>query len=74
MDNQEIKIEGMYEFDSSGDEIAYILKFSGDSNLIGNCTGNKEEYLYLANNGTTLLSNWWTCDGPGLFYKLVSIK
>ena len=51
------------------DEQSYILiEYEEDSDLIGSCTGT-EESLYIDSQNKLLQSNWWACDGPGLFYK-----
>lgn len=47
------------------------LTFDKMSTIIGSCSNEPVEYLYYKNNDNLLLSNWWACDGPGLFYKKV---
>ena len=69
-----ITAEGSYILQTNDDGVAFLLEYSEESDLIGNCSGNKEEYLYLDAAKTTLLSSWWSCDGPGLFYKQVPVE
>ena len=71
---QEKLAEGSFEIVESDTPMALLLTYTTDSELIGNCTGNNEEYLYLDESGKTLLSSWWSCDGPGLFYEQVSLE
>lgn len=73
-DDDQITAEGSYVIQVNDNEVAFLLEFSEESILIGNCSGNKEEYLYLDSAKTTLLSSWWSCDGPGLFYKQVAME
>ncbi|SHF56066.1 hypothetical protein SAMN05444483_101594 [Salegentibacter echinorum] len=47
------------------------LTFDKESSIIGSCSNEPLEYLYYKNDENLLLSNWWACDGPGLFYKKV---
>ncbi len=64
---------GSYVLQTNNDGVAFLLKFPEESSLIGNCSGNNEEYLYLDAAKTTMLSSWWSCDGPGLFYEHVTL-
>ncbi|MDR5589745.1 hypothetical protein [Christiangramia sp. SM2212] len=68
---QTITATGTFEIVESGNK-AYVLKFNEDSSLIENCSNEEEEYLYMALDEITLLSSWWNCDGPGLFYEQVA--
>ena len=72
-DKNEVSISGLYEIEMNNDGVAYLLNYPEESDLVGNCSSKKKEYLYLDDQGTTLLSSWWACDGPGLFYKQVPI-
>src|SRR5690606_33779533 len=48
-------------------EFLYTLVYGSESLIIGNCSGNKSESLYIING--TLYNTWNMCDGPGLEYK-----
>lgn len=50
-------------------EKALELTYEAEHVIIGNCYDLPIEYLYYRNDEELLLSNWWACDGPGLFYK-----
>ncbi|TRO67038.1 hypothetical protein [Christiangramia sabulilitoris] len=73
-EDREIMAEGSYRIDYSNEGIAYLLNYSIKSDIIENCSGDNEEFLYLDPSKTTLLSSWWSCDGPGLFYQQVPIE
>ena len=73
-DENEVSISGLYEIKMNNDGVAYLLNYPEESDLVGNCSSKKKEYLYFDDQGTTLLSSWWACDGPGLFYKQVPVK
>ena len=60
---------GYYSFHEQ--EQAFILNYNKSNPLIGNCTSESKEYLYFDENKAYLLSNWWACDGPGLFYERI---
>ena len=70
-DGRKITAEGSYTVTIQNNETAYSLEFNEQNNLIGNCGAGPTEYLYLHSDNKTLLSNWWACDGPGLFYKRI---
>ncbi len=65
-----IPVSGWYIFTEKYGEQAFVLSYGEANDLIGSCT-SLEEYLYFDSNNENLLSNWWACDGPGLFYKRV---
>ena len=60
---------GNYTFDEK--ENFFLLNHSQPSVLVGNCSSDTTEYLYLDEKNYYLLSSWWACDGPGLFYERV---
>jgi hypothetical protein len=45
------------------------LTYDEANDIVGSCSSQSVEYLYYRNDENLLLSNWWACDGPGLFYK-----
>ncbi len=51
-------------------EFLYTLTYGSESIIIGNCSGNKSESLYIING--TLHNTWNMCDGPGLEYKKIN--
>ncbi|APS40019.1 hypothetical protein [Salegentibacter sp. T436] len=52
-------------------EKALVLTYEEEQAIIGNCYNIPVEYLYYSNDEELLLSNWWACDGPGLFYERI---
>ena len=60
---------GSYTFDN--DNQNFLLDYDNPNNTIGNCGSDSQEYLYFHQDGKILLSNWWACDGPGLFYERI---
>lgn len=70
----ETTVRGTYSIQNQNDRQVFLLRFNDENNLIGNCSNKPEEYLYLNKDNETLLSNWWSCDGPGLFYKQLEIN
>lgn len=63
-----IVASGTYIMKQDQEEQAILLTYNQSNEIIGSCLPNKESLYYDANQGV-LLSNWWACDGPGLFYK-----
>ena len=62
--------EGTYTIISSP-EVDYLeFTYTSNNNLIGNCSPESKEFLKL-NGPNELISTWWACDGPGLFYEKV---
>jgi len=57
--------------ESETSEKSLKLTFNESSAIIGSCHNEPVEYLYYKKDSDLLLSNWWACDGPGLFYKKV---
>ncbi|MDG1571934.1 hypothetical protein OZ410_06370 [Robiginitalea sp. M366] len=62
---------GTFTFVNEDGQSGIRLTYPEDSPLIGNCTGDFTEYLYVDQDPTTLLGSWWACDGPGLYYQQV---
>ncbi len=58
---------GTYSFDESIQ--IFILNYNETSAIIGSCGSNMKESLTFNAESNTLQSNWWACDGPGLFYE-----
>ncbi|MBE7640205.1 hypothetical protein GUB10_07645 [Salegentibacter sp. BLCTC] len=57
--------------ETQSSEKALVLTYNEANTIIGNCSSEPVEYLYYRNDENLLLSNWWACDGPGLFYEKV---
>lgn len=68
-DGQRQSVSGFYTYDSNSQNL--LLNYEQANPLIGTCGSAFKETLYFAQNGETLLSNWWACDGPGLFYERI---
>lgn len=47
----------------------FLLEYNESSPIIGSCGPANKESLYLNEESKILQSNWWACDGPGLFYE-----
>ena len=71
---EEITEKGYFSISELDNRQAFRLKFNQENELIGNCSMEPVEFLYLDDDNKTLLSNWWACDGPGLFYAQTEIK
>ncbi len=50
---------------------SFILDYGKSNPIIGSCGSAVEESLYYTKDSKILQSNWWACDGPGLFYKRI---
>ncbi len=63
--------EGTFTMVDDSNESGLLLNYTSETvdQIVGNCSGDNSEYLYLDSGGDTLLSSWWACDGPGLFYR-----
>ncbi|SDR99586.1 hypothetical protein SAMN04488553_1219 [Gramella sp. MAR_2010_147] len=73
-DSTETIVRGTYSIKNQNDEQLILLTFYEENSLIGNCSTEPVEYLNLHLDTQTLFSNWWACDGPGLYYKQVSLE
>ncbi|MCE2612341.1 hypothetical protein LVD13_05095 [Flavobacteriaceae bacterium D16] len=62
---------GTFQFFSENEAVGIVFTFNEDFEIIGNCTGDQIEYLYLDTDQKTLVASWWACDGPGLFYQRI---
>ena len=60
---------GRYIFDEINNN--FLLNYEQYFEIIANCSSNTKEYLYFNEDSNLLLSNWWACDGPGLFYERI---
>ena len=60
---------GSYVFEN--DNQSFILDYDQINSIIGSCNSDAEEHLYFNEDSKILLSNWWACDGPGLFYERI---
>lgn len=60
---------GKYSLQEKNREKFFKLEYDNESPLIGNCSSENTEYLYFDEHGDYLMSNWWACDGPGLYYQ-----
>ena len=65
------KISGRYEFSEESDGRYLILIFNEPNPIIGNCTGDLNEY-YRIQSDKVLQGSWMACDGPGLEYQLIN--
>ena len=69
--NEVAEASGTYEKETNENGLVYKLTYSEENELVGSCSGASQEYLYYDSDEQTLLSNWWACDGPGLYYEQV---
>ncbi|APG59892.1 hypothetical protein [Christiangramia salexigens] len=53
-----------------GGETGYLLEYHSSNPIIGSCTEG-QEYLAIDPDKPNLISSWWSCDGPGLFYERI---
>lgn len=61
-------ITGDFRLIQQNEQPYILIEYGENSDLIGSCTGT-EESLSIDSQNKLLQSNWWACDGPGLFYK-----
>jgi len=61
---------GLYVIENLTDGTYVKLTFQSGTEIIGNCTGNDEEQLYVPSNDK-LQGTWLACDGPGLTYEQI---
>ncbi len=64
------KEAGTYSYIVLSDSKYLELSYKTDNKLIGNCTNETKELLFL-DSENTMIGTWWACDGPGLVYKKV---
>jgi hypothetical protein len=60
---------GTYTINTISDGDYLQLSYPQKSNIIGNCSGNQKEELYL-NSKNLLTTSWKNCDGPSLEYDI----
>ncbi|MEM9676109.1 MAG: hypothetical protein AAF992_26195 [Bacteroidota bacterium] len=61
---------GTYAYVTLSDGEYLELTYPSENELIGNCTGEPKEHLFVESE-RKLIGTWWACDGPGLFYQKV---
>lgn len=61
---------GTYTFITSADGNYLELIYDENNDLIGNCTAEAKEILFLTSENE-LKATWDTCDGPGLLYERI---
>lgn len=59
---------GTFEIKKDDDYAVLKLIHYQSNSIIGNCSGDLSEFFSVNKDGF-LQSSWWSCDGPGLFYK-----
>ena len=69
-DNVVTKGTGNYALVILSDGKYLELIYESNDDIIGNCTGEAKELLYL-NSENKLIGTWNACDGPGLVYERV---
>jgi hypothetical protein len=60
---------GTYTVNNISDGDYLQLNYPQDSDIIGSCSGNQKEELYL-NSNSLLTTSWKNCDGPALEYDI----
>lgn len=68
-DGTKITASGTYTINNISDGDYLQLSYPQDSDIIGNCSGNQKEELYL-NSNNLLTTSWKNCDGPALEYDI----
>lgn len=63
-----VEASGNFVFEELSDGEYLVLSYKTDNILIGSCSNNLEEVLWLKSE-TKMTSTWLACDGPGLEYK-----
>lgn len=59
---------GIYSSVTIADEVFLEFLYTTENELIGSCVSSSlTESLVVKDN--QLVSTWWACDGPGLFYE-----
>lgn len=61
---------GNFTFKDLSDGKYLILTYETENAIIGNCTSEPEEVLFLRSNNK-LSGTWLACDGPGLEYERI---
>ena len=69
-DGSQIEASGTFSFTEGTDGKYLELYYEVNSEIIGSCTGNNTETLWLRSNNK-LSGTWSYCDGPGLEYERV---
>lgn len=63
-----VEAKGTAHFEQKSDGIYLVLEYEENNALIGNCTGDLKEELFLESDNK-LVGTWQACDGPGLEYR-----
>lgn len=67
LDGLNTEASGKFERIENLNEILLELNYDNQSEIVGSCSGNQSETLWLKSN-EVLFSTWLQCDGPGLEY------
>jgi hypothetical protein len=65
------KASGTFTINTISDGDYLQLSYPQASDIIGNCSGNQKEELYL-NSENLLTTSWKNCDGPALVYDITN--
>lgn len=65
--NKKTTASGTFSIITIQNETHFVLNYANKSDIIGSCSGDLSEDLYLNNEGS-LVSTWQNCDGPGMEY------
>ncbi|WET02870.1 hypothetical protein [Flavobacterium sp. YJ01] len=67
-DNKKTTVFGTYTVVETSEQTQLTLIYGAQNDIIGTCTGNLTENLYIIKTVGKLFSTWGICDGPLLSY------
>lgn len=67
-DNKKSTVFGTYSVVETSEQTQFTLVYGAQNDIIGTCTGNLTENLYIIKTIGKLYSAWGACDGPLLSY------
>ena len=67
-DESTLKGYGTYTTKETSEGFFYMLKYTDGLQIVGSCTGQDNEELFLREDGK-LQNSWMMCDGPLLVYE-----
>jgi hypothetical protein len=68
-DGKTIKESGTFVMNKTLDQTQFELTYDTQNEIIGSCSSNLKENLYIINSVGKLFSTWGNCDGPLLTYE-----
>lgn len=70
-DGKTSTVSGTYTVTKNADRTELSLHYSAQNEIIGTCSSDLTEHLYIVDTFEVLYNSWGTCDGPSMEYNKI---